>query len=54
MHFIAAALRREAGAELKTSIRSAAIAEPATLIESKAGIAHKAQRWYKIWFWRQM
>ena len=48
MHFIAAALRTEVGAELKTSTRSAAIAEPATRVEPEAGITPQAQRWYKI------
>ena len=44
MHFIAAALRTEAGAELKISTRSKVWAEPATRVEPEAGIAPLVQR----------
>ena len=39
MHFIAAVIRIEAGAELKTSTRSTSRVEPATRVEPEARIA---------------
>ena len=54
MHFIAAVLGTKAGAEIKTSTRSAAIAEPATRVEPEAGIAPKPKDGIRYDFWQQM